>query len=295
MGAGQRADRLPEHPRTGGGRRAVRLACLLDGGAPLPAGVLALLEPRGPLRRHRRADRAHAPRLRRAPDAPALQPPGADGRVGGRTRPDLRRPGRFRHRALGHPGRARGIRDRPRPDPGRCGRRPSSTWSGAGPTRSTSSPVSYWQMPRRRVQPKPLQKPHPPIWGATTSEDGHRQVGELGLGLCSFAVGHLPRGGQAEGRRLPPGGGRLHRADRGLRAQRDRHLHHGAVRRQPGAGARPGPGVLRVVPEGRGPADRLGLRMDGRAQRGARVLLLRRRHEGSTTTTGPSTCSASST
>ena len=73
----------------------------------------------------------------------------------------------------------------------------------------------YWQMPRRRVQPKPLQQPHPPIWGATTSEDGHRQVGELGLGLCSFAVGHLPRGGQAEGRHLPPGGRRLHRADCG--------------------------------------------------------------------------------
>lgn len=50
----------------------------------------------------------------------------------------------------------------------------------------------YWQMPRRRVQPKPLQRPHPPIWGATTSEDGHRQVGELGLGLCSFAVGLPP-------------------------------------------------------------------------------------------------------
>jgi alkanesulfonate monooxygenase SsuD/methylene tetrahydromethanopterin reductase-like flavin-dependent oxidoreductase (luciferase family) len=50
----------------------------------------------------------------------------------------------------------------------------------------------FWSMPKRRVLPKPLQKPHPPIWGATTSEDGHRQVGELGLGLCSFAVGISP-------------------------------------------------------------------------------------------------------
>ena len=47
-------------------------------------------------------------------------------------------------------------------------------------------------MPKRRVLPKPLQKPHPPLWGATSSEDGHRQVGELGLGLCSFAVGVSP-------------------------------------------------------------------------------------------------------
>ncbi|HML01148.1 MAG TPA: LLM class flavin-dependent oxidoreductase, partial [Acidimicrobiales bacterium] len=50
----------------------------------------------------------------------------------------------------------------------------------------------YWQMPRRRVLPKPLQKPHPPMWGATSSEEGHRQVGSLGLGLCSFAVGVPP-------------------------------------------------------------------------------------------------------
>lgn len=50
----------------------------------------------------------------------------------------------------------------------------------------------YWRMPPRRVHPKPLQQPHPPIWGATSSEDGHRQIGSLGLGLCSFAVGIPP-------------------------------------------------------------------------------------------------------
>ena len=27
----------------------------------------------------------------------------------------------------------------------------------------------FWQMPRRRVQPKPWQKPHPPLWGAAPS------------------------------------------------------------------------------------------------------------------------------
>jgi alkanesulfonate monooxygenase SsuD/methylene tetrahydromethanopterin reductase-like flavin-dependent oxidoreductase (luciferase family) len=50
----------------------------------------------------------------------------------------------------------------------------------------------YWQSPRRPVIPKPLQKPHPPIWGATSSVDGHRMMGKLGVGLCSFTVGLPP-------------------------------------------------------------------------------------------------------
>lgn len=50
----------------------------------------------------------------------------------------------------------------------------------------------FWSMPKRPVYPKPRQQPHPPIWGATSSDEGHRQVGELGLGLCSFAVGVHP-------------------------------------------------------------------------------------------------------
>ncbi len=49
-----------------------------------------------------------------------------------------------------------------------------------------------WSMPRRRVLPKPIQKPHPAMWGATTSDEGHGEVGSLGLGLCSFAVGVPP-------------------------------------------------------------------------------------------------------
>jgi len=51
---------------------------------------------------------------------------------------------------------------------------------------------TYWSLPRRRVQPKPLQTPHPPIWAATTSDDGHAEMGRHGLGLCSFAVGIPP-------------------------------------------------------------------------------------------------------
>ena len=50
----------------------------------------------------------------------------------------------------------------------------------------------YWSMPRRRVQPKPLQKPHPPIWMAGTNPESHRLIGQMGLGLLSFSVGAPP-------------------------------------------------------------------------------------------------------
>jgi alkanesulfonate monooxygenase SsuD/methylene tetrahydromethanopterin reductase-like flavin-dependent oxidoreductase (luciferase family) len=50
----------------------------------------------------------------------------------------------------------------------------------------------YWSMPPRRVLPKPRQQPHPPLWGATTSPDGHRLIGSKGVGLCSFTVGVPP-------------------------------------------------------------------------------------------------------
>ena len=47
-------------------------------------------------------------------------------------------------------------------------------------------------MPKRRVLPKPIQDPHPPIFGATASDSGHEMMGKLGLGLCSFSVGTSP-------------------------------------------------------------------------------------------------------
>ncbi len=50
----------------------------------------------------------------------------------------------------------------------------------------------FWSMPKRRVLPKPLQDPHPPLWGATTSLDGHYEMGKRGIGVCSFTVGVPP-------------------------------------------------------------------------------------------------------
>jgi alkanesulfonate monooxygenase SsuD/methylene tetrahydromethanopterin reductase-like flavin-dependent oxidoreductase (luciferase family) len=50
----------------------------------------------------------------------------------------------------------------------------------------------YWDLPPRRVIPKPLQRPHPPLWAATTSADGHEVMGRHGVGVCSFTVGLGP-------------------------------------------------------------------------------------------------------
>ncbi|MEX2207164.1 MAG: LLM class flavin-dependent oxidoreductase [Myxococcota bacterium] len=49
-----------------------------------------------------------------------------------------------------------------------------------------------FQIPPRRVIPKPLQSPHPPLWCAATSPETHGAVGENGLGLLSFTIGVPP-------------------------------------------------------------------------------------------------------
>lgn len=50
----------------------------------------------------------------------------------------------------------------------------------------------YFRMPSRNVVPKPYQQPHPPLWQATASPEGHTQSGEKGIGLLSFTVGVEP-------------------------------------------------------------------------------------------------------
>ncbi|HSP97044.1 MAG TPA: LLM class flavin-dependent oxidoreductase [Candidatus Dormibacteraeota bacterium] len=49
-----------------------------------------------------------------------------------------------------------------------------------------------FRIPPRRVLPKPIQDPHPPLWGATSSPDSHRIMGEKGMGLLSFTIGTSP-------------------------------------------------------------------------------------------------------
>ena len=57
---------------------------------------------------------------------------------------------------------------------------------------SVSHQGRYYQLSNVNVVPKPLQKPHPPLWEASSAR-GHRHVGERGLGLLTSttAEGYL--------------------------------------------------------------------------------------------------------
>ena len=44
----------------------------------------------------------------------------------------------------------------------------------------------YFNVPEREVIPKPMQKPHPPLWSACSQEDTFQIAGEMGVGcLCN--------------------------------------------------------------------------------------------------------------
>jgi len=45
----------------------------------------------------------------------------------------------------------------------------------------------YFSMPHRSIVPKPLQKPHPPLWVACSNRDTIRLAARLGIGALTFA------------------------------------------------------------------------------------------------------------
>src|SRR5262245_47335453 len=49
-----------------------------------------------------------------------------------------------------------------------------------------------FHIPPRRLLPKPLQRPHPPLGGATSSPDSNRVMGETGIGRLSSQIGTPP-------------------------------------------------------------------------------------------------------
>ena len=57
----------------------------------------------------------------------------------------------------------------------------------------TEDPFSHegdhFQIPPRSVIPKPVQKPHPPLWVACSQPDSFKSAGEMGLGVLCFNLG----------------------------------------------------------------------------------------------------------
>jgi alkanesulfonate monooxygenase SsuD/methylene tetrahydromethanopterin reductase-like flavin-dependent oxidoreductase (luciferase family) len=45
----------------------------------------------------------------------------------------------------------------------------------------------YFSMPHRNIVPKPIQKPHPPLWAACSNRDSLQLAAQLGMGGLTFA------------------------------------------------------------------------------------------------------------
>ena len=45
----------------------------------------------------------------------------------------------------------------------------------------------FFSMPTRNIVPKPLQKPHPPLWAACSNRDSVQMAAHLGIGALTFA------------------------------------------------------------------------------------------------------------
>lgn len=49
----------------------------------------------------------------------------------------------------------------------------------------------FWEMPARKILPKPWKKPHPPMWYACGNPASYEMCGRYGLGVLGFSVGSV--------------------------------------------------------------------------------------------------------
>ena len=175
--------------------RQARLPLAVDGRAPLPRGVLALLEPRGALRRDRRAHAEPPHRLRRAARArsrtttPCARPESAavldllSATAASSSARDARARASSSRASASTPNQTREM------------------WQEAvghivdvlDRTTRPSSRASTGQLPQPPRAAEAAAEAASAACGARPgSPDGHRMMGELGLGLLSFSVGTPP-------------------------------------------------------------------------------------------------------
>ena len=87
----------------------------------------------------------------------------------------------------------------------------------------------YWSLPPRKILPKPLHKPHPPMWYAAGNPASYEMAGRKGLGVLGFSLDEVEK----VDRVLTPykQGGRERRPGRRVR-QRQHAGRHRRVRRR---------------------------------------------------------------
>ena len=264
---GQLVCRVREHAAADRARRSARVPQRLDGRAPLPRRVLVLVGSRRALRGDRRAHREHPHRARRPPAAVPLQPSRCGSAEAAAT-VDILSKGRLEF-GTGRSGTRTEMEG--------FGIQPSETrpmWEealevivGCWTEEEFSFEGEYFKLPPRGVVPKPMQQPHPPIWGATSScrqprdrrPEGTRPALVLGrdaAGGARQAVRPLPRrprageagreGDQRPDRDVRPGALRGHDRRRRIRrarpvrvvypdvAEGGRHARRLARRHEPG-------------------------------------------------------------
>ena len=130
--------------------------------------------------------RRRAPRIsagaRHRPDAAEAEPSGAGGGAHRRPRPGVARPRRVRHRRGRHDHRNRRLPHGARGEEAGVGRShprmPAHDDHGPYP----GYEGKYFSMPERNVIPKPLQKPHPPVWVASSRSETVMLAARLGIG-----------------------------------------------------------------------------------------------------------------
>ena len=104
----------------------------------------------------------------------------------------------------------------------------------------------YFSMPCRNLVPKPVQKPHPPMWLACSNRETIHVAAQLGLGALTFAFVD-PSRGAALGRRLLPHLRARVRADRLGAESQHRHGDRLLLPRGRGRGAAPRPRRLPLL------------------------------------------------
>ena len=256
---------VPEHDRAGEARRPDGLPLLLDRRAPLPRRVLALLEPRGALRRIVGGDREPAARLRRAPAAEAVQPPGAH------RRERRRRSTSSRAGASSSAPAARRPAPRSRASASTRTRRREmwdealATSSAAGPTTSTSSRASTGRCrsaacTRSRCRIRTRRSGARP-----SSVDGHYEIGKRAASGCCRSPSATRPSSSRSASRTTAGPGRLQASRSASSATSTRAtftmVHCNDTNEKARRRRR---GVVRLVPEDRGAQHRVARRVDGR-------------------------------